>query len=378
MHKSAHLFAALSGAGLLLAACGSAAAPAPASSAPPTGVAAPASAAAKPSASTAAPASVAGSAAAKPSGSAAAKPAAALKASVGVSSVSASQLSTYLAKEKGFYAQNGLDADVITIQGGTATDALIANQIQLLQISTKVLQADVSGADLVFIGAPLPGDRFWMVGKKGMTDPKELKGKRLGVTGVGTATYVWGRIVLSKSGLDPDHDVQLANLNDNGAIMAAVQAGSVDAGMMSMPQIFQARALGLPVLVDTSKLDFPFPSAWNAVSKKYAAEHGDIVRAYMKSMAQAVAFQIKQPEETQQLLAKFTKTDDPNIVKQTYEAYAPTLNKTLDIDMKAVQNALDDLATQVPAAKGQDPAKFVDDTYVKEMKASGFIDSLYK
>jgi len=301
------------------------------------------------------------------------------KAKVGISAPSASQLPTMLAKDKGFYAQNGVDADVVSIFGGTATDALIAGQIQTLQISTKVIQADLAGADLVYIGAPVPTDRFWLFADPSISDVKALKGKRIGVTGVGTATYVSAKLVLAASGLDPNKDVTLASLTDESTILAAVQNGAVDAGMMAVSGMLKAQKAGLKELLDTSKLNVPFPSGWNAVSKKYAAAHPDVVRAYMRSIAQAVAFELQNPAQTEQQLGKFLKSDDAELMKATYEqGIAPIMQKNLALDLDAVKNALNDLSSSVPAAKTADPAAFIDDTYVKEMESSGFIASLYK
>jgi NitT/TauT family transport system substrate-binding protein len=333
--------------------------------------AAAASAAAKPVASAAASAKPAGSAAAAAGGTPLGK------VTVAVSSLAPTQLPSHLARQQGFFQQNGLDADVVQILGGASTDALLAGQIQLMQ-GGKVPDADLGGADLVYIGAPTSTQWYWLISQKTFNSAAELKGKKVGVTGIGTASYSAAVQAVASANLTPSRDVTFIMLQSQAQILPAVESGAVDAGVVDMPAIFQARKDGMKELVDIAALGQPFPQSWPAVSKKYAAAHHDIVVAYLKSLAQALAFEIRQPEQTQKILMDFTKTADPEITRQTYEETAKYIQKDLQPSVQALKNYLDTLAQTNPAAKDKDPAQYMDDSYVKEIKASGFIDSLYK
>src|SRR5439155_24363488 len=101
-----------------------------------------------------------------------------------------------------------------------------------------------------------------------IADAAGLKGKKVGITGVGAATETAARMALRSLHMDPVADVTMANLGTAQNILAALQSGAVDAGVLSSPTNLQARAPGMRELVNVAKLDNPFPSAWAAASRK--------------------------------------------------------------------------------------------------------------
>lgn len=299
------------------------------------------------------------------------------KLSVGISAISPTQLLAVIAQQQGFFEQNGLDVDVVTIVGGTATAALLSGQIQALQISTKVLQADLSGADLVYVAAPISVESFSLVAPPSVHGAADLKGKSIGVTGVGTATYTSAKLALQYFQLD-ESDVTLVSLTDEGSILSAVESGQVAAGVLGMPGLAQAQKDGMQTMVDLAQLGVPFPSSWDAVSRSYLVAHPDVVRRFVKSITQSIAYMIQNPAQTQQMLGQFTSTTDPQILQESYDAVAPYLLRVPEPDLQAVRNGLQDLAETVPEAANADPSQFVDDQFVQELKNSGYIDSLYQ
>jgi len=168
------------------------------------------------------------------------------------------------------------------------------------------------------------------------------------------------------------------NVGSAPNILAALQNGSIDAGVLSSPTDLQARAAGMRLMVDVAKVGDPFPSGWAAASKQYTTNHQATIQAYVDCIAEAVAFEIQNPEQTQQILSMYTKTDDPGISKEAYEQVVPYLNKNPKPDPKAVQTALEELSATVPQAKSATPAQFIDSTFTDQLESSGFIKSLYR
>src|SRR5207237_6997486 len=134
--------------------------PTTAAAGPTTAAAAPTSAAAPTAAAAAKPATAsAPTAAPAPVAAPPAAPAAPLqKLSVAYSNVSADDLASWVAKEAGIYAQNGLDVDLQLVAGGSKTmAALLSGQNDLtMQGGSEVLSASTSGADLVVLATLAP------------------------------------------------------------------------------------------------------------------------------------------------------------------------------------------------------------------------------
>jgi hypothetical protein len=97
----------------------------------------------------------------------------------------------------------------------------------------------------------------------------------------------------------------------------------------------------------------------------------------VKSIAEAVAFEINNPEPSKQILAKYVQISDPNIASEAFQEVVPYLNKNPAPDPKAVKAGLDELANTVPQTASADPSSFIDTRFTDELESSGFIKSLY-
>src|SRR5207248_5974354 len=133
-----------------------------------------------------------------------------------------------------------------------------------------------------------------------------LKGNKIGSTQSASATDTAANLAVRHLGLQPSTDVTKLNIGSAPNILAAIQNGAVDAGVLSSPTNLQTRAAGMHELVNVANIGDPFPSGWAAASKKYVSDHQDAVQAYVKSIAEAVAVDQKNPEQAQQLLDTYT------------------------------------------------------------------------
>jgi NitT/TauT family transport system substrate-binding protein len=289
------------------------------------------------------------------------------------------QLSPMVAKEEGFFDQNGLDADLISIGAGSRPEAaLLSGQVQMVEGGPEEISAALAGADNEFVAAPDPDFNFWLYGAPDVKTAADLKGKRIAVTSLTSSTYTAARIAVKSLGLDPDKDVTYVPVNNPPAIFAAMQTGAAQAGAIGSTNIIQARQSNFNLLVDISKLGTHYPAGWYAVSKKWADSHSDTMAKLMKSGVQAVAYMIQQPEGTQKVLQKYSKNDDQAFLKGNYELVQPHLHKVPLVPVDGVKLVLDELSSSEPAAKTADPNKYLDNHWVQQLQDSGFIDSLYK
>jgi ABC-type nitrate/sulfonate/bicarbonate transport system substrate-binding protein len=292
---------------------------------------------------------------------------------VAYSAISAAHLPMWVAQEQGFFDQNGLSVEIISIAGGSSpTAALLSGQIQFLQISVEAMQATLNGADLVYIAAPSEVASFSLFAVPAIRSGAELKGKRIGVTGVGTATYTAARLALKSFGLTLD-DVQITSVNSVPAILAAMLSGAVDAGAISVPTTLLARKAGLTELVNVAELHIPFPNAWQTASRAYLQSHPDVARRFTRSIVQAIGFMKKDPAGTQHVLGKYANITDPAVLDESYQSIAKYLLADPTPSTAAVKNALEELSATLPQAASADPNQFVDLTYINELKQSGFV-----
>lgn len=289
------------------------------------------------------------------------------------------QLSAMVAKEQGFFDQNGIDAEVVSIGAGSQPQAaLISGQIQSYEGGPEVISAALGGSDLEFVASADPDFNFWLYGAADVKTAADLKGKRVAVTSLASSTYTAARIGVKNLGLDPDKDVTYVAVNNPPAIFAAMQNGAAQAGSIGSTNIIQARQSNFNMLADISKLGVHYPAGWYAVSKKWADSHSDLMTRLMKSVTQGVAYMIQQPDGTQKVLAKYSKNDDQSFLTGNYELVLPHLNKVPLVPVDGVKLVLDELSTSLPDAKTADPNKYVDNHWIQQLSDNGFINGLYK
>ena len=105
----------------------------------------------------------------------------------------------------------------------------------------------------------------------------------------------------------------------------------------------------------------------------------DLVRRYVSAVIESVALMKKDRAFTMKIFRKYLRLDDPDLLAETYDVQiAKYLMKTPLPTVESVRSVVDELAKRNPKAKDQDPNKFFDDRFVRQLESSGFIDSLYR
>ncbi len=180
---------------------------------------------------------------------------------VGVSSVSMGNIIIFVTKEAKLFEKYGLYADPVAMRGsGEASKAMIGGSIQFSPIATPtVINADLSGADLVILGHTLPGVVHAMIVKPEIKKVEDLKGKKIGVTTFGSLTDFLVRYMLRKKGLNPQRDVTLIQIGGDPERIGALKQGAIDAASLSFPGYGIAMKMGFPMLWDSAKeIEYPW------------------------------------------------------------------------------------------------------------------------
>src|SRR6185436_5283236 len=131
------------------------------------------------------------------------------KIKIGYPAISYNQIHIWIAKDAGIYRKYGLDAEVIFFRGGQmATQALVAGDPPIVNIGT-VVQAGLQGHDVVLIASSESSYNYSIFSRPGISKVEQLKGKRLGVSGFGSASHNASLILLKKFNLEVNKDVTL-------------------------------------------------------------------------------------------------------------------------------------------------------------------------
>lgn len=302
---------------------------------------------------------------------------------VGYSAASADQLPAWVAKEAGLFAKNGLDAQVIFFTGGTtAILALVSGDVPITQVSGPgLVNSAMAGSDAVFIAAGITGLNYVLMGKPGVKTIEQLKGGTLAISRFGSATDTIARLALRKVGLTVGKDVTLMQVGSGPERLSALMTGRVTAAVINPPSSFTAEKKGIATLVDVAKIGVIFQHTGAATTRRFIKEHPDTVRRYVRAHVEAVARMWNDKEVTIKALARFMGSSlDRETLEKSYEnvmseaLYPRKQYPSID----GLKTVIEDIAERDPRAKNARPEQFVDNTFIRELDQSGFIDSLYK
>jgi ABC-type nitrate/sulfonate/bicarbonate transport system substrate-binding protein len=303
------------------------------------------------------------------------------KVRMAFTSMSSVMCPPWIARSAGIFNKHGLDVEVIaTPTGVEGMNALIAGELQFLQISGgTTASAALGGADVMVVGTTLDALVQQLIARPEIEKPEQLKGKTVGITRFGTSIDVGARLALKHFGLLPDKDVAIVQVGGMESMVAALQANRIQAGILSYPAITQALKLGHHPLLDVPSLGIPYAFTGMTTRGRLIKDDPDLVRRYMMAQTEAIARAKRDKAFTLSVMSKYLRTTNSAALAESYDIDVQKYMLRMPLTTAdAMKSVLDDLAGRIPKAKDADPRKFFDDSFVRQMQSSGFIDALYR
>ena len=300
------------------------------------------------------------------------------KIRLGYPSLAFTQSHIWVAKEEGLYKKYGVDVDPVFLRGGqVATQALAAGDPPIVNVGTTI-QANLAGYDLVLI-ATIENKFYQLVFvRPGMTTLEQLRGKKLGISGFGSITHYCALILLKHLNLEPNKDVTLVPGGPDAERLGAMVAGKIDASFFNLSTAPIARKMGFTDLLQIADLGVEVQGNGLATSRAYIKTSRDTVKSALKGYIEGIHFIYANKQPSQRVLAKYMRTNDPEVLETSYQNYVKTIPRKPTFTLKGIQFILDMLAPQMPQAKTARPEQFIDPTFLQELEKEGFFTEMAK
>jgi ABC-type nitrate/sulfonate/bicarbonate transport system substrate-binding protein len=295
--------------------------------------------------------------------------------------VSGDSTAFWVAHEKGYFAKYGLDARLEFITGSNQTiAAMMAGKVDFTNAGGgAVVEADLAGGDAVMIGASVPFFLMSMYSQPDIQSVKELKGKRIAVTTLGTATDFARRIIMQKAGMNPDRDTVALQTKGPSEVLQAVLTKNAEAGMVVPPLTLVARQNGLKELVDLIGAKVPYIQTSVATTRHLIQKDPAVAENFLKAIIEAIAFEKQNPKGTKEILNKYLKNVTDDLLEETYKQYILGMyQKYPHVPLEGIQTLLDFVALNNEKAKAAKPEQFVDTSFVQRLEKAKFADQFYK
>ncbi len=236
------------------------------------------------------------------------------------SSIASTVTMIWVTKDAGLFEKHGLDVDFQYIASATSVPALISGQVNIAAVGgSEVLSAVASGADLVIVTTDTPVYPYIFEVAPGLQNPADLKGKSIGISRFGSSSDLATRAVLKKFGMDADKDVALIQTGSTSERMAAMKAGTIQAGVAQPPDTIEMERQGWRPLVDLASQNIPAPTLVHAVQRTYRNSNRDAIQRYVDALVEGIARMRRDRAFSIQTLRKYMKVDDEQALNAAYE-----------------------------------------------------------
>jgi ABC-type nitrate/sulfonate/bicarbonate transport system substrate-binding protein len=304
---------------------------------------------------------------------------------VGHASVNSRMSPLWVAAKEGFFKKQGLDVRVVNIRGGTqVTQALLGGGLDMAYSDPPAtIAAIAAGAPLVEVMATATVMPYYLVGAPAVKSLADLKGKRVGSSGLGLSASRLAILVAFKQlGLDPERDkITLVAAGTEPERLAGLSSGAI-AGTVIAPE-FRSRMeqLGLNVLADLRTITIPWEVGNVVTSRRFLQSQRDVVERTIKALLEGNAY-VLNPAYRSLLLELLKIRLGLKSAQDAIGAYEDTvkyyvLRKPYPY-REGLQSIIAEVGKVVPSATSLRFEDVADPSIIEKLDKSGYIDSLYR
>lgn len=286
--------------------------------------------------------------------------------------VTGAQSGMFMAHQEKLFRKNGLDVELIHIPSSSrGIQAILAGEIAFsFMDGSNATQANLKGANLALVAGATNRQVFSLMAKPEFKKIGDLRGKKIGITRVGSSTHTSALYSLGSAGLKPA-DYQLLPLLEVPNIFTALAAGQIDAGVVSPPTNARAKKAGFVELMNIAKEGPEFVSVAVGTSRAYLRANEDIVRRVVRSYAEGVQLFKTNKAAALKMFENRLKVKDVEIQEDTYNQFREYLEFPPYISRKGMEAVISDAAAKDPAAKNLKPEDFLEMRFVAELDKAG-------
>lgn len=271
---------------------------------------------------------------------------------VGIPGHNITQAAFYLANERGYYRDEGLEVQLIMMPAPVSNLALIGGNVDFTSVPTAAITAALRGAPLRVLFTSFDRPLFWLYSRPEIRDLKALRGKKIGTSGLGAAETLL-RDFLKRHGLEAGRDLTLVNTGADAVRYQSVVGGATDATVITLPWNFAAEDAGLRNLVAFTKEDMIQLTGSVVIRDGTLQTDPELVEKFISATLRGHLAVRESRAETISVLTRNIKIAD-SLATKSYDVIRPALTAEGGLSEEAQRKALD-LILQVQNIKESPP-----------------------
>jgi NitT/TauT family transport system substrate-binding protein len=239
--------------------------------------------------------------------------------------LSYSALPLVAAREWKLFHEQGLDVEIILMRSAAAVAALVSGDLDYPSgIGPASVSATLSGVDSRALWSSTNRITYWLMAKPEYKSLQDLKGKKIGVSGLGGTAHVAMAVALEKRGMTPKDYVAVSV--PGGNVVQSLDSGFVDAATLNPPTMFFAQRRGFVRLLDVGSLVEMASGGLTAMTKTIRARP-DEVKRIIRALQLGKREMLRSREKTLELITRVLKMDKETAA-DTYKVADASFNDT--------------------------------------------------
>ncbi|HZA52676.1 MAG TPA: ABC transporter substrate-binding protein [Candidatus Udaeobacter sp.] len=289
---------------------------------------------------------------------------------IGVSETHVGYLPLQVAYHKGFYKDEGIELEIILMPTNVINTATLTGQLDINGAVTGTVGSAVQGSPvkllIVTVGKPL----LFLVSRKEIKDPRELKGKKIAGSSPGGSATILAKQTLKHYGVDPDRDAAVLPMGGStSSRFAALEAGVVDATVLPVPEIIFAKAKGYNELTFMGDIA-QFPQNGFGATERKIRESPDEVYRMVRATLRGLLFlsDAKNRDEVVQIIMKQHKVSDRKLAEQMLGYSRRVVTKEAQVTPQEVQFLIELMRTNAKVSRPVTVEEVVDFSFLERAR----------
>jgi len=269
--------------------------------------------------------------------------------------------------------------DLLYISSGSLNvQAVVGGTVQFAAGGPAALEARLRGPKLLTISNPLTVLASNLVTLPEIKSIGDLKGKIAGISRFGSSTHQGLRYLFRANGLSVETDLKMLQLGGDANRLVALKTGKIQYTFLGAAASEQARTQGLKVLATAKQMEIPFPWTSVVVNESWLEANREVAYRYVKAVTEAIWFMKHNRAESERIIAKYMRVDDPHLATVEYDFNVPLFPDLPYPTIEGMRLILENLVAENPEFSRHDPKEFADSSIVDRLKREQFLESLNK
>ncbi|HLN87005.1 MAG TPA: ABC transporter substrate-binding protein [Candidatus Limnocylindrales bacterium] len=306
----------------------------------------------------------------------------ATKLTIGHSTINPRISPLWIAQEKGFFQKYGIDATLVFVRNTPLMIAAMkAGTIPIAYGGgSGILGASVTESDLRVLATFSGRMTNNVVARPAIKTPKDLRGKILGIQGVGGTNWMAALLWLEHFGLDLRRDnIMFQGTGEQVVRSQALESGKVDAAVIDMSFSKKLEQRGFNVLGDSQKTDIPFTGVDIVTTRGFMTDQPLLIENLLKALLESLAYLVapKNQSAVVDLIMKKLRLKDTITAEEGYHDTVRTLARKPYPAIEGMRNVQRLLKTQNPRIAEVNLDDLIDSRYIRKLDESGFFERIY-